>query len=149
MKKLLFTLSTLFVLSITVSAQKPAPIKFKHGAESAIVTGSFPNSDSKRVYSIKVKRGQNLRVEQYGGGNRKVTIMITNQDGEDFSDMDASCNNNKYIELTDDETYIITVATCGKVDPWRGAFKLKVTAEKAVDVPEAPTNILSIELDRP
>lgn len=82
-----------------------------------------------------MKRGQNLRVEQLGGGNRKVTIMIANQAGEDFSDMDASCNNNKYIELTDDETYIITVTTCGKVDPWRGSFKLKVTAEKPVAEP--------------
>lgn len=122
--QILSLISVVFFLSLAVSAQ--TRITFAHGATSKIVTGRLNGFGSVRNYVIRVKRGQTMRVEQIGPGSRRTTITITDPDGEDASDMDASCNNQKRVSPTIKGDYRITVVECKKADPWRGTYRIRV-----------------------
>ena len=54
-------ISFLFLLSMAASAQ--TRVNFAPGATSAVVTGQLNGFNSRRVYVIRVRRGQRLRVE--------------------------------------------------------------------------------------
>jgi hypothetical protein len=126
MKKIILLLSlvsVLFFLSVAASAQ--TRIRFARGATSAVVTGTLNGFNSKRVYVIRVRRGQRLRIEQIGSSH-PVTTTLEDPVGEDASDMDASCNSRKDHSPTKRGDYRITVVECQKADRWRGKFRLRV-----------------------
>lgn len=126
MKKLiriLLLMSVFILLPAAASAQ--TWVVFAPGASSKVMTGRMYGHHSTRVYLIYVKAGQKLTVKQVGGGSHTISIVeIKDPTGADVSDMDASCNNNKWIEPTKKGVYRVTVKECTKVDPWRGRFRL-------------------------
>jgi hypothetical protein len=126
MKKLFgvsLLVSFLFLLSIAASAQ--TRVHFAPGATSAVVTGNLNGFNSTRVYVIRVRRGQRLRVEQIGNSHL-VSTTLEDPKGEDVSDMDASCNSHKDVSPTRRGDYTLTVGECKKADPWRGRFRLRI-----------------------
>lgn len=120
----------LLVLPLASEAQTAKRIKFAKGATSSVVTGALKNYKGQIVYLIRVKEGQTLTTEQVSNTNgHYVSVGITDPDGEEINDADASCNNNKIVENTKAGDYKITVYECMKADEWRGTFKLKVTVK--------------------
>lgn len=116
-------ISVTFVLSLAVSAQ--TRVNFAPGATSAVVRGHMTGFRSKRVYLIRVRRGQTLKVEQLGN-THPVTTTLIDPTGEDVSDMDASCNSHKLVTPTRRGDYRLRVVECKKADPWRGYFRLRI-----------------------
>src|SRR5689334_15785110 len=131
MKKL-FQLSAIALVLLAAAnfafAQKAERINFKRGARAAVVAGSLAGYKSKKVFVIRVRRGQTLRTEQYkpGESNAYITVYITAPNGEAVGDSDASCNNRREISPTVAGDYRIEVVECRKADSWRGSFRLKV-----------------------
>jgi hypothetical protein len=126
MKKLFrisLLISILFLLSMAASAQ--TRVNFAPGATSAVVTGQLNGFNSRRVYLIRVRRGQRLRVEQIGSSHL-VSTTLEDPTGEDVSDMDASCNSHKDVSPTRRGDYTLTVGECRKADRWRGKFRLRI-----------------------
>jgi len=121
--RILLLISILFLLSMAASAQ--TRIHFARGATSAVITGRLNGFNSKRVYLIRVRRGQRFRVEQIGNSHL-VTTTLEDPTGEDVSDMDASCNSHKDLSPTKRGDYRLTVVECRKADRWRGRFRLRV-----------------------
>jgi hypothetical protein len=111
-------------LSLAVSAQKATRVTFAKGATSKTVSGQMSGFRSEKVYFIRVKTGQTLKVEQ-AARSRGVTITIQDPNGEDVSDMDASCNSRKSVSPTSRGDYRITVTECKKADPWRGTYRIR------------------------
>ncbi len=134
MRKKLLVLSV-FVLLVfgasNVFAQKAQRITFKRGAKQAVATGKLYGYKGKKVFVIRVRRGQTLTTEQIRSvsSNRYITVSITAPNGEDVTDSDASCNNRKEITPTAAGDYRIEVYECMKADAWRGSFRLKVQVE--------------------
>ncbi len=110
------------------SAQHAVPIKFKKGAYSAVISGRLGNYESQRVYSIKVRAGQRLVLEQLGSRGRPVSIYVTGPDGEPAADMDLSCHSTAVVERTMAGTYRVVVEQCKKADKWNGRFRIRVAA---------------------
>ena len=131
MKQAVRVLLIALILSVTTFAQNAARIKFRKGATSAIVSSSLRNYAGKKVFVIRVRAGQTLKIKQIKSENSAhyVTLSIKSPSGEDVSDSDASCNSQKEITPTAAGDYVITVTECQKADAWRGRFKLKVRAE--------------------
>jgi len=125
-KVVLFSVVAMLVcfLSGPTFAQKPTRIKFKAGAVSSVVSGNLSGYKASRTFVIKVRAGQTLRTEQVG--NNAITIYLTDPNGEDASDADASCNNRKEVTPTVAGDYIIKVVECQKADEWRGRFRFRV-----------------------
>lgn len=121
----------LFVSTASGAATRPIRVKFKKGATTATVSGSLRNYKDSKEYVIRVREGQTMTIEQARGASslHYVTLGITDPNGEDATDMEANCNNNKTIENTRAGDYKIRVAECGKADEWRGAYKLKITVK--------------------
>ena len=105
------------------------PIKFARGASSALVKGTLSGFGSEQVYSIAVRQGQVMRVEQLNSGHQPTSLWLTDPQGEDASDADLSCNNKKRVSPTLAGTYIIRVSECMKADPWKGTYVLKITVK--------------------
>ncbi len=130
-------MSVLFLVILTqhfVSAQKPAAatrVRFAKGATTAIVMGRLKNYKDRTAFVIHVKKGQTLGINQLQSQNSThyVYLGILNPSGEDVTDGEANCNNNKKIEDTAAGDYRIDVAECTKADAWRGAFRLKFTVK--------------------
>ena len=121
-----------FLFSTAVSAQKAARINFYKKATAAIVSSRLRNFKDKKVFVIKVRRGQTLRAEQIKTpltALHYVTVSLKNPAGETVGDANASCNNRKEITLTAAGDYTITVYECQKADAWRGRFSLKVSVK--------------------
>ena len=122
---------------ICASDQAPKPataeasirVKFAPGAMSAVVNGKLSNYKDQETYLLEVRKGQTLQVEQLYPGNQRVTLGITAPNGEDASDMDLSCNNEKTVNPTLAGDYSISVHECMKADEWKGNFKLKITVK--------------------
>lgn len=125
---LLFAL--LLVSPFSAEAQNAKRVKFARGATSSVVTGTLRNYKGQIVYLVRVKEGQSLMTEQVSNNNgHYVSVGITDPDGEEINDADASCNNNKTVENTKAGDYKITVYECMKADEWRGTFKLKIAVK--------------------
>jgi hypothetical protein len=122
-------LAVLFVMGTAAFAQQR--ILFKQGARAAVVTGNLTGYKSRRVFVIRVRRGQTLRVEQLKSGtsNRFTTLSIKAPNGADVTDSDASCNNRKRVSPTRAGDYRIEVVECQKADAWRGSFRLKLRVD--------------------
>lgn len=131
MKKILPIIIFLFVLAAYSLAQNVERIKFARGAISATAAGSLKGYKSKKVFVIRVRRGQTLRTEQFKGDRslKYITVFIKDPSGKYVGDSDASCNNRKEITPTRAGDYRIEVVECQKADAWRGSFKLKVAVE--------------------
>ena len=128
MKKLILPLlfvTVLFLGAKVASAQNPTRIHFKRGATSALVTGHLSGFGGRKVYLLKVRRGQRLRVAN--ASNRHITISIRDPRGSDVGDSDASCNDHKRAYPTRAGDYRIVVTECRKADPWRGRFRFRVS----------------------
>ena len=106
-------------------------ITFKRGARFAIVTGNLNGYRSRKIFVIRVRRGQILRTEQAEAEApvHDITVYIKAPNGEEAGDSDASCNNRREISPTRAGDYRIEVTECRKADPWRGSFRLKVSVE--------------------
>ena len=106
-------------------------ITFKRGVKQAVVTGNLNGYKGRRVFVIRVRRGQALKIEQVksDSSNRYISVAITAPNGEDVTDSDASCNSRKEISPTLSGDYRIEVYECQKADAWRGSFRLKVRVE--------------------
>lgn len=106
-------------------------ITFKRGVKQTVVTGNLNGYKGKKVFVIRVRRGQTLSTEQFkpDASNRYITVSITAPNGETVGDSDASCNNRKEISPTRAGDYRIEVYECRKADAWRGIFRLKVRVE--------------------
>lgn len=136
-RKFLITVSTLFLLALTqhfALAQKSAAatrVKFARGATTSIVSGRLRGFKDRTTFVIRVKKGQTLTVNQLNGRNSRgsVYLGILSPSGEDASDGEANCNNNKRVEDTIAGDYRIDVTECRKADAWRGTFRLKFTVK--------------------
>lgn len=115
--------------AVELNGQSASRIKFKRGAVSAKVTGTLAGFRGKRLYTIRVRAGQELKVEQIDpySQSHRLTIHIFDPLGEVAGDFEASCNNHRYIAPTVSGDYRIEVVECQKADPWRGRFYFKVT----------------------
>ena len=134
MRKIFQISAVAVILLVTATfafSQRAQRITFKRGAKQAIVMGNLYGYKGRKVFVIRVRRGQTLRVEQIkpDASLRYVTVAITAPNGEDVTDMDASCNNRKRVAPTRAGDYRIEVYECQKADPWRGRFRLKVRVE--------------------
>jgi hypothetical protein len=126
MKRLFgISLLVLFLFLLAIAAPAQTRVHFAPGATSAVVTGSLNGFNSRRVYVIRVRRGQRLRVEQIGNSHL-VSTTLEDPAGEDVSDMDASCNSHKDVSPTKRGDYTLTVGECRKADRWRGKFRLRI-----------------------
>lgn len=111
------------------ATDRVTPIKFARGATSAIVKGKLSGFKEEQQYSIVVKKGQTLKIEQVNPANKRTTIWLTDPKGSDASDADLSCNNKKQVAPTIAGTYLIKVSECMKADPWKGSYQLKITVK--------------------
>jgi len=126
MKKLIrISLLFSFILLLSAAAEAQTRVVFSRGATSKVVTGTMYGFHSRRVFLIRVKRGQKLRVEEVGSSHPITIIEIRDPSHKDISDMDASCNSMKWVSPTKRGDYRITVQECQKADPWRGRFRIR------------------------
>jgi hypothetical protein len=131
MKKLITILSALLITAFSVSiaaAQRSSRITFRRGGRSAVVSGTLNGYRGKRNYVIRVRPGQTLSTEQIGD-RHDITIYIQSPSRQDVGDSDASCNNRREITPTEAGDYYIQVVECQKADPWRGAFRFRITVK--------------------
>ena len=134
MRKKLLIVSVFVLLAFgaaNVFAQKAQRITFKRGAKQAVATGNLYSYKGKKVFVIRVRRGQTLTTAQIrsNSSNRYISVSITAPNGEDVSDSDASCNNRKEVTPTVAGDYRIEVVECMKADQWRGSFRLKIRVQ--------------------
>ncbi len=132
MRKIFYALTVAaFLLVAATFAFSQQRIKFRSGARAATVNGNLYSYKSRKVFVIRVRRGQTLSTEQIkpDASNRYITVSIKAPNGEIVGDSDASCNNRKEIAPTRAGDYRIEVTECRKADPWRGSFRLKVSVE--------------------
>jgi hypothetical protein len=129
--KFLILASILLVFSAAAFAQKTTRINFRKGAKTAIVSGYLNGYKDRKIFVIRVRRGQTLQVEQIKSENslHYVTVSIDTPTGEEAGDWDASCNSDKLVERTRAGNYRITVFECQKADAWRGRFALRVAVK--------------------
>jgi hypothetical protein len=113
-----------FALSIAAFGQKATRIKFAKGKTSATVSGYLRGYKSKKVFVIRVRKGQTMRINS----KQAVTVTVL-KSGVDVSDKDLSCNSRAIISPTASGDYRIEVVECIKVDPWRGTFWLRVSVK--------------------
>jgi len=131
MRKIFQFSAVVVILLLTATfAFSQQRITFKRGTKEAIVTGNLNGYKGKKVFVIRIRRGQTLRTEQIkNSSNRYISVAITAPNGEDVTDSDASCNNRKEISPTSAGDYRIEVYECMKADAWRGSFRLKVRVD--------------------
>ncbi len=135
MKKKFLILAVFFVLAFValpnVFAQRATRITFKRGAKQAVATGNLYSYKGKKVFVIRVRCGQTLTTEQFrsDSSSHYITVFITDPNGKDVNDSDASCNNRREVSPTVAGDYRIEVVECQKADAWRGSFKLKVSVK--------------------
>lgn len=127
--QILFVSALIFLASTQISAQ--TRINFYKNSTAATVSSNLRGYKDKKVFVIKVLKGQTLQTEQIKILNAAhyITVSIKNPSGKIIGDADASCNNRKEIAPTEAGDYTITVTQCQKADAWRGRFKLKVSVK--------------------
>ena len=128
MKRITFLLAATALLMISASfafSQAQKRIEFARGATSTVVTGSLSSYNDKRIFVIKVRRGQTLTTESIG--KNYITVDIKPPRGARYdADLSANCHDDHRVRPTAPGDYIITVTECRKADRWRGRFRLRV-----------------------
>lgn len=110
------------------TSQAPERITFARGSISAVVTGRLGGHRDQRSFVLRVRSGQTISTEQLGGSD-PITITITDPDGNNVGDMDASCNNRRQVTPTIAGDYLLTVVECEKADEWRGRFRFRISVK--------------------
>ena len=126
MKKSFIGLLVLILVSTTVFARPIKRIKFAKGATETIVSGKLSNFKDSQIYLINLRAGQTFTIEDVG--DNQVTISVSDPSGKNVDDYDLSCHGNFQLPKTKKGDYRIVVTECKKADPWKGAFKIKVSA---------------------
>ena len=121
MKKIILILLSL-VLGTSAFARPVKRIKFPKGATKVVASGYLKGYKDSQVYLIRLQKGQKLTID----ADRYVSLYITDPNGNDASDMDASCHSNQTVENTKSGDYKIRAIECLKADPWKGSFKLNI-----------------------
>lgn len=126
MKNIILIAAAILLCSLPAFAQKATRIKFKHGATSAVVSGTLSGYKSSRSYVIRVREGQTLTTE--ATGKRHLTIDIQAPPGSTYEpDLGLDCHDRHHVSPTAAGDYIITVVECMKADAFKGRFAFKVT----------------------
>jgi len=107
-------------------AQKATRVNFKKGAHSTVITGKLNGYKGERVFLVRVRDGQTLRVETLA---KAVSVWIEVPPGSVEQDLAADCHGNSEITPTTKGDYKLTVQECQKADPWHGTFKVRVTVK--------------------
>lgn len=126
MKKIFVGILMLTFLSATVFARPVKRIKFAKGATEIVVAGQLRDFKDSQVYLINLRAGQTFTIEDVG--DNPVTISVFEPGGKNVDDYDASCHGNFSLPKTKKGDYRIIVTECKKADPWKGVFKIKVSA---------------------
>jgi tetratricopeptide (TPR) repeat protein len=133
MEKLIL-ITLLLIFCLPVLARPVKRITFPKGATKTAVTGYLNNYKDSQTYLIRLRKGQRVTLDASSG----VSLFITGPDGEDASDMDASCHSHQIVENTMAGEYKIEAVECQKADPWKGSFKLTVeVVESNSSLPDA------------
>ena len=125
-KKLALILIAILALAASAFAQKATRITFKRGATSSVITGTLSGYKGSRVFLVRVRDGQTLKVEAI---KKAVSVWIKVPPGSVEQDLVADCHGNSEITPTTKGDYRLTVQECAKADPWKGTFKIKVTVK--------------------
>ena len=113
-------------LALTAFAMRPVKrITFPKGATKVTVSGSLNGYKDEQIYLIKLRKGQTLKLD----ADKPVSLFISDPNGEDASDMDASCHSHQTVEKTKAGDYKISAVECQKADAWKGSFKLSVSVK--------------------
>lgn len=133
MKKTTAAVFCVCLLSLSLWAkQGPKRIVFPKGAAKVIVTGNFSNPKATLSYVIRLRAGRTLSVvqEEEPFNQHLVSIGgIMTPSGQDITDWGMGCNNSFETSPTVAGDYTFLVAECNKEKPWRGTFRLIITAE--------------------
>lgn len=122
MKKIIAVALILVVYNVTVFAHHPIRIKFPKGSTKVTVSGTLNGYKDSKTYVIKLKKGQTMKLD----ADKPVSLYITDPNGNDASDMDASCHSHQIVENTKAGDYKIKAVECMKADAWKGKFNLTV-----------------------
>ncbi|HEY2846307.1 MAG TPA: hypothetical protein VGI80_00730 [Pyrinomonadaceae bacterium] len=129
MKKLIIIAVFALTLSAavsSVSAQRATRVNFRRGARSAVVTGYLTGYKGSKVFLIRVRAGQKMKVEAIG--DRAVSTFLEGPPGSNYQqDMAADCHSHAEVESTDAGDYKLSVQECPKADRWKGTFKVRIT----------------------
>ena len=130
MKKVIFfaiLALTMTAAAQAVSAQRATRVHFARGAHSAVVTGYLTGYKGSKVFLIRVRSGQTMKVE--GIGNHAVSTFLEGPPGSNYQqDMAADCHSRADVDKTDAGDYKLSVQECAKADPWKGTFKVRITS---------------------
>lgn len=113
------------VATINVATPADAAVKrisFARGASQATVSGRWHSADDEQVFLLRVRAGQTIRATGASG----TTIFISDPNGDDVTDADASCNSNKSVSPTVAGDYRLYVSPCLKFDPVPMTYRLTV-----------------------
>ena len=129
--RILVVLVFVFLVSTEVWSQKATRINFSKNATATTISGNLKSYADKKVFVIKVRRGQTLTAEQIISktSTNYVTVSIKDTSGETVGDEDASCNSSQEAAPTVADDYTITVVECQKADAWNGSFRLRVAVK--------------------
>ena len=128
-KHLMIGAAAMFIIAAgtaAVPAQRPTRITFTRGTSSKVVTGTLSSYKQKRVFVIRVKAGQEMRIENVGRNYISIWVKGPARSGYE-QDMAADCHSNIEVSPTAEGNYTLTVQECEKADRWRGTFRFKVT----------------------
>ena len=123
-RRVFFVLAAIAFFALPSFAQKATRVNFKKGTHSAVLTGKLSGYKGERVFLVRVRDGQTLKVETIA---RAVSVWIEVPPGSVEQDLAADCHGNSEITPTTKGDYKLTVQECQKADPWHGTFKVRVT----------------------
>ncbi len=123
-KNILLAFAAIALFALPSFAQKATRINFKKGTHSAVITGQLNGYKGARVFLVRVRDGQTLKVETLA---KSVSVWIEVPPGAVEQDLAADCHSNSEITPTTKGDYKLTVQECEKADPWHGTFKVRVT----------------------
>ncbi len=129
MKNTLILLLVLIVFSTTAFARPVKRIKFAKGATETIVSGKLNNFKDSQTYLINLRADETFTIED--AGDNPITISVFDPSGKNVDDYDLSCHGKFNLPKTKKGDYRIVVTECKKADPWKGTFKIKVSATLA------------------
>lgn len=125
-KRCLLIALVLITFSIPTFAQRPVRVAFKRGATSTVLTGRLNGYKGSRVFLLRVREGQTLKVKAIKGS---VSIWIQVPPGSVEQDLAADCHSRSEISPTARGDYKLTIQECQKTDPWKGIFKVRLSVK--------------------
>jgi len=127
MKKLILVIIAALTIFIGASsASSQTRVHFARGARSAVVTGYLTGYKGSKVFLIRVRAGQKMKIEAIG--NHAVSTFLEGPPGSNYEqDMAADCHSYATVDKTDAGDYKLTVQECQKADRWRGTFEVRIT----------------------